>query len=265
MNEDIPRCTRVANNAAPAAVLDRFGISGGPLAIALHGAVANRKTWLPLARALAPHLELWCPDLPGHGSRRDEPFEFEAALETVEALVASARPRRVVLAGDSLGGYLALAAGARIERGVAGIVAGGCTWSMTGFGGALARASDVPAALLAALVGEARLERLAARQLSRLTDEATAEAVAACGLRLRARGESLRELAGFDAVAVVRDVRAPIAFVNGARDWPTRAGEKALVRAALCASLTAVPHCGHGVGFFAPHAFARAIEGLAVI
>lgn len=232
--------------------------------VALHGAVANRKTWLPMARALAPELELWCPDLPGHGSRRSEPFTFEGAVATVEYLVAAARPRRVVLAGDSLGGYLALAAGARIERGIAGVVAGGCTWSMTGPGGALARASDLPPALFAALMGEERLERFAAAQLYRVADAATARAIAESGLRLRARGESLRELRGFDAVAVVREVRAPIAFVNGAWDWPTRAGEKSLTRAARRATLTIVPRCGHGVGFFAPAAFARAIESLAI-
>jgi pimeloyl-ACP methyl ester carboxylesterase len=244
--------------------LDRYGTAGGPLVIALHGAVANGKTWLPLARLLAPGLELWCPDLPGHGARRCEPFRLAAAVESVVTLIGAAGARRVVLAGDSLGGYIALAAAAREPARLVGVVAGGCTWSMTGLGGTLARASDLPPRLVAALLGEARLERFAASQLARLTDAETAAAVAARGLRLRSRSESLSELAGLDLIPLVRAIHVPIAFINGAWDWPTRAGEKSLVHAAETATCTIVPRKGHGVGFFAPAAFARVIETLAV-
>ncbi|MBD5603482.1 MAG: alpha/beta fold hydrolase, partial [Candidatus Eremiobacteraeota bacterium] len=73
--------------------------AGAPLVILLHGAVANRDTWLPLARAVAPDVELWCPDLPGHGAHRDVPFTLAVALSDVADLVARAAPRRPVLAG----------------------------------------------------------------------------------------------------------------------------------------------------------------------
>jgi pimeloyl-ACP methyl ester carboxylesterase len=242
--------------------VDRYGTPGGPLVVALHGAVAGRKIWLPLAAALSPEYELWCPDLPGHGVRRDEPFRLEAAVETVLALLALARPRRVVLAGDSLGGYVALAAAARASGGVAGVLAGGCSWSMTGLGGALARASDLPPRALAALVGEERLERAAAALLYRLTSGPTAAAIGAAGLRLRSRSESLSELAGIDVAALARAIRVPLTVINGAWDWPTRAGEAALARAARRGTVRIVPGAGHGVGFFAPEAFARAIEAL---
>jgi pimeloyl-ACP methyl ester carboxylesterase len=241
------------------ASVDRYGTPGGPLVIALHGAVANRKTWLPLANVLPPHFELWCPDLPGHGARRDETFTREAALETVAALLALARPRRVVLAGDSLGGYLALEAGARIPHGIGGIVAGGCTWSMTGFGGVLARASDLPPRLLERVLGEARLEALGLALLRRLVDGECAAAVASAGLRLRARSESLEELRGIDLAHMVAQIRVPIAFVNGVNDWPTRAGEGAFLAAAHDAERVIAPGVGHGVGIFAPGTFAIAI------
>jgi pimeloyl-ACP methyl ester carboxylesterase len=246
-----------------AALFDRYGTPGGKLVIFLHGAVANRKAWLPVARELSPQWESWCPDLPGHGVRRDEAFRLEAALETVEALVALARPRRVVLAGDSLGGYVALAAGERIPHGVAGIVAGGCSWPMTGLAGLLARASDLPPAFVTQLLGEERLEAWAGRLLGRWGDVATGRAIAEAGLRLRSRGESLRELAGFDPALPARAIGAPLVVINGAWDWPTRAGEGALVRAARRATLQVVPRTGHGVGLFAPRAFARAVESVA--
>jgi pimeloyl-ACP methyl ester carboxylesterase len=239
--------------------VDRYGTPGGPLVIALHGAVANRKTWLPLANVLPPHFELWCPDLPGHGARRDEAFTREAALETVAALVALARPRRVVLAGDSLGGYLALEAGARIPHGIGGIVAGGCTWSMTGFGGVLARASDLPARLLERMLGEARLEAVGLALLRRFVGPDCAELIASAGLRLQSRPESLEELRGVDLERIVAQIRVPIAFVNGANDWPTRAGEGALLAAARSAERVIAPGVGHGVGLLAPGTFAIAI------
>jgi pimeloyl-ACP methyl ester carboxylesterase len=243
--------------------IDRYGTPGGPLVIALHGAVANRKTWLPLARALPARYELWCPDLPGHGARADEPFAFEAAIARVRATVDAAAPRRPILAGDSLGGYLALAVAARDrERCIAAVCAGGCTWTMTGAPGMLARASDLPFAALERVLGTARLERVARALLGRVTDAETAREIARAGLRLRARGESLRELRGFDLEATVRRIAVPIAIVNGAFDWPTRLGEGALARATERATITIVPNVGHGVGFFAAPAFAAAIETL---
>lgn len=234
----------------------------GSLVIALHGAVANAATWLPLRRALAPDVELWTPDLPGHGARRDEPFTLAASFRTIDALAERAAPRRPILAGDSLGGYLALAAGARLGPAVAGIVAGGCTWSMHGFGGWLARASDVLPQALEHALGSKRIDALASALTRRVTDAATARAIVAGGLRSRARSESLRELAGMDLEPLVRAISAPIVFVNGRFDWPTRAGERDLLRAARDASLV-IGSSGHGVGIFDAPAFARAIETVA--
>ncbi len=203
------------------------------------------------------------PDLPGHGSRRDEPFTLAVALATVLQLVRDAAPRKPILAGDSLGGYVALLAAAAAGDAVAGVVAGGCTWSMHGVAGALARASDLPVTMLERLLGAGALEALATRALPRLTDPETSRAIADAGLRVASRSESLRELAGLDLFALVRRIEVPIVFVNGAWDWPTRAGEAALVRTARDASVVVVPRTGHGVGLLAPAAFAAAIVELA--
>ena len=237
---------------------DRHGTPGGALIIAIHGAVANRQTWLPLASRLPDGVELWCSDLPGHGDRRGEPFTLASALRAIDALVGEAGSRRVIVAGDSLGGYLALAAAARGDARIAGVVAGGCSWSMTGWRGVLARASDLPPRAIEAIVGSARVESLAAAVLPRVTDASTARAIVEGGLRARARSESLRELAGIDVVALAGAIDVPIAIVNGIFDWPTRAQEGAMVRAARDAALV-LGRCGHGVGFLAPQVFADAI------
>ena len=237
---------------------DRHGTPAGALVIAVHGAVANRKTWLPLVSRLPDGIELWCADLPGHGDRRAEPFALASALAAIDALVVEAGSRRVIVAGDSLGGYLALAAAARRNSRIAGVVAGGCSWSMTGWRGTLARASDLPPRAIEAIVGSARVEAWASALLPRVTDAPTARAIVDGGLRARARSESLRELAGIDVVALVRAIDTPIAIVNGIFDWPTRAQEGEMLRAARDATLV-LGRSGHGVGFLAPQTFADAI------
>ncbi len=238
--------------------VDRYGTPGGALVIAIHGAVANRKTWLPLVSQLPAGIEVSCADLPGHGDRRAEPFTLESALVSIDALLREDGSRRAIVAGDSLGGYLALAAAARGNPRIAGVVAGGCSWSMTGWRGALARASDLPPRALEAIVGSTRIEALAAAVLPRFTDAATARAIVAGGLRARARSESLRELEGIDVVALARAIEVPLAIVNGVFDWPTRAQEGAMVRAASDATLV-IGRSGHGVGILAPKTFADAI------
>ncbi len=242
--------------------VDRYGSPGAPLAILVHGAVANRKTWLPVARQLSSRLEVWCPDLPGHGSRRSETFSLAGALDTVASLVVQARPRGAIVAGDSLGGYVALALAAREHTGVVGVVAGGCTWTMTGLHGILARASDAPVTLLTRVVGRERMLRASESLVPLVASPDVAREIVAAGLRIESRAESLRELAGLDLATLVREIRVPIAFVNGRYDWPTRGGERALVRAARDASLAISPRCGHGVGLLDAPFFARTIEAL---
>ncbi len=242
--------------------VDRYGSPGAPLVILVHGAVANRKTWLPVARELSTHFEVWCPDLPGHGSRLSENFTLSGSLDAVASLVAQAGPRRAIVAGDSLGGYVVLALAARDPEGIAGVVAGGCTWSMVGMRGSLARASDAPVAFLTRLVGRDRMLRASESLVPLVASPDVAREIVRAGLRLESRSESLRELAGLDLVALVRTIRVPVAFVNGRYDWPTRAGERALLRAASDASLAISPRCGHGVGLLDAPFFARAIESL---
>lgn len=67
----------------------------------------NARQW-DVYRRLLPDVDVRTPDLPGHGSRVGEPFTREAAVATVAAEVDGAAPGQpVVLAGHSLGGYVA--------------------------------------------------------------------------------------------------------------------------------------------------------------
>src|SRR5690606_37261869 len=65
-------------------------------------------------------------DLPGHGARRDEPFTLDGALGSIRDGVHAVGGRAVV-AGLSLGGYLAVEHRARWPQESAGLVAASCS------------------------------------------------------------------------------------------------------------------------------------------
>lgn len=238
-------------------MIDRYGESGAALVVFLHGSPANRKAALGIARALPPGIELLVPDLPGHGSRAGEPFAIDRSLEVLaETIAREGRP--AVVAGDSLGGYLALAAGSRVP-GVMAVVAGGCTFEMRGAASRLALASDLPLRLARRIAGARCLGRAIDFILPYVIDRESARAVSAAGLRLEARGESIRALAALDTGALVEACHVPIVFVNGSRDWPTRAGERRFLARARAAELVLAAGSPHGASLFAPAVFAAAI------
>ncbi|WP_237566001.1 alpha/beta fold hydrolase [Ornithinimicrobium cerasi] len=78
-----------------------------PRLVLVHGTRMSAAQWDPYP-ALLPGAEVVAVDLPGHGSRVAEPFTVEAALGVLDAAVSGRTPGQgVVLAGHSLGGYLA--------------------------------------------------------------------------------------------------------------------------------------------------------------
>lgn len=77
-----------------------------PRLVLVHGTRMDGRQWDPYV-PLLPGVEVVAPDLPGHGRRVGEPFTLEGAVRTVAEAVDGAGERRVVLAGHSLGGYMA--------------------------------------------------------------------------------------------------------------------------------------------------------------
>ena len=83
--------------------------SASPVLILLHGATLNGRMWDPVRRYLDPAYRVIAPDLPGHGTRRNEPYTVEAAVAAAVAAAQSVAPAPVILVGDSLGGYTSIA------------------------------------------------------------------------------------------------------------------------------------------------------------
>ncbi len=224
-----------------------------PCVLALHGAAANAATWIPLQRRLAGDCDVVAPDLPGHGARQTEAFVLEPAIAELARTVAdTARDRRVFVAGDSLGGYLALAVAARARGAVSGVIAGSCTFPMTGAPALLARLS---------LVADVITAEWPFRVLARAVAPAdVSAAIIAGGFAPRMRGITLRALLGRDIAADIRAIEAPIFFVDGAYDVPIIWYGPAFARIARRGRFRRVGRAGHGVGLTHPDAFAGAVR-----
>jgi pimeloyl-ACP methyl ester carboxylesterase len=93
---------------------ERIG-SGAPLVL-LHGVGHRRQAWYPVVEELAGHREVILVDLPGHGE--SDPFEpagrpvVDALRDDLVAFLRQQNLDRPHIAGNSLGGRIALEAGA---------------------------------------------------------------------------------------------------------------------------------------------------------
>jgi pimeloyl-ACP methyl ester carboxylesterase len=89
----------------------RLGSAGGgaPLVLAIHGITSNSRTWLATARALGDTAALIAVDLRGRGrsSGLPPPFGLDAHVRDMVAVLDHVRIERAVVAGHSLGAYIA--------------------------------------------------------------------------------------------------------------------------------------------------------------
>jgi pimeloyl-ACP methyl ester carboxylesterase len=104
---------------------DRLG-SGPPLLL-VHGLGSCKEMWRPLLPALAREREVVAVDMPGFGASPPGPRTVEGLAEALAAFVAELGLERPHVAGNSLGGGVALVMG---SMGVCGSV---CAVSPIGF------------------------------------------------------------------------------------------------------------------------------------
>ena len=80
----------------------------GPTLILLHGAGDQAGAWAKVAPELSKKYRVVIPDLPGHGDSdpRSGPLSVGTVLAGFEA-IASAEPGKIILVGNSLGGWIA--------------------------------------------------------------------------------------------------------------------------------------------------------------
>lgn len=241
--------------------VDEAGLPGAPAIVLLHGSVVTRTIWRPQLEALGDTFHVVAPDLPGHGSKADRPFTFDAAVDDVATLMRDLGGR-VVLTGLSLGGYVAMLTAARHPHLVAGLVVAGATVNFTGALGVYLTAvawvmrrgwlRQKPAAL------EARTRALFPPDLRALGDLQIAD-----GLYPEPLAATFAEMARTDFRAALAAYPGPVLIMNGERDRQPRRGAASFAAAAPRATVVTIAGAGHACNLDAPRAVTEELRAFA--
>ena len=239
--------------------IPRSGVA--PVLILLHGAGGNQAMWNAVRRHLDPRWQVLALDLPGHGSKSGGEYTVEAAVETVASAVRQLAPARVVLVGDSLGGYTAMASARAIApQQLAGLAVGGCTQNFIGKPLRALRRSALMVRVMLALFNEKKLvARSAAKLVKKGIQRHDVDALIAANLDMHGFVQAVQSIANRDFLSQVPDIAAPILFINGDQDKGPVAHEAEFVAAARNGSAVRFP-CEHGVSLWMPAEFAGAVN-----
>lgn len=186
----------------------------------IHGSRLNAAAWGPLEEELFGRVVCEHIDLPGHGLEAG-PFTMAGALDVVSRAVEDLDPqnRRIVLAGHSLGGYVAMQWAASHHGILHGLILMGSTAQPQGRAAGIYRA--VGGVLRTGLEDERRAEALRgtdAAQLRRIIGPTTADAVIKRGPGLEAIPDAWDAVLEEVDLASLTQVDAPVLAVNGEYD-----------------------------------------------
>ena len=241
--------------------------SGGGLPIVLlHPFPFDHRAWVPVARALPSSMRALGVDLPGQGYSEfgSIPPRVDFAADAVYESLLRKGVANAIVAGTSMGGYVALALAARHPGFVSGL---GLVSTKSTPDDAKARARRLRIAaememnstlkpvlaMPTQLLGEASLTER--RELLPLL-EAWVHSQSPRGLAW-----ALRMMAGRpDTTGVLSEFERPIAIVVGDQDRITPCSDaQHMLDAAPNASITVVAQAGHLVGLEDPRAVAGAL------
>ncbi|MCH8612287.1 alpha/beta fold hydrolase [Arsenicicoccus dermatophilus] len=197
--------------------------------VLVHGTRMSSQFWRDYP-ALLPGVRIVTPDLPGHGARVGEEFTWDSALATIDDAVQDTSGP-VVLAGHSLGGYVAMAWAARHPRRLAGLaLVGSC---------AIPRGPGLLAyqgfARLVPVVGPARVARVANALITRLASGRDLTGIVDDGEAYAALPTAWAAVTAHARPELLGEVTCPLLLLNGSRDQ-LRLHARAFARAAVCAA-----------------------------
>lgn len=248
---------RAGEVAGPRGRLHFFHSGRGPLLVLLHGANDQAGAFARVAGELARERRVLIPDLPGHGASApaDGPLAVADLLAGLDALLDHELPagERATLAGNSLGGFVALLeAWRRPERVAQVVLINGA--ALTGGGGEVALLPRTRAEARVAL--EQLIDPGAPAVPDFVLDDLVRRAPASPLARLMAapRGDLLLD-------GRLGEVRVPVSLVWGESDrlLPWSYAERVASELPR-ARLARLPRCGHVPMRECPAALLQALE-----
>ncbi|MFE0749723.1 alpha/beta fold hydrolase [Gordonia sp. NPDC058843] len=230
----------------PVVLVHGIRVSGATL----HRVAAAVSQTAPAGRQVAT------PDLPGHGRRRHETFTLPGAVDTVLAEI-DRFGRPTVVAGMSMGGYVAMAVAGRHPQHVAALVPMCATAQPSRLLAAPFETFGAVTSFLprqAAVISQALTRVAVGRQVS--------EDMEIGGLSLGSIADVVAEIKRFDALAEVSRYPGRTVFVNGRQDQ-FRVHERRFVDAAPDATLTVIPGASHLFPLIQPELAGRIVGEVA--
>jgi pimeloyl-ACP methyl ester carboxylesterase len=205
------------------------------------------------------------PDLPGHGTRRDERFTLRGSVATVVEAARAALPSSVVLVGDSLGGYTAMASASSLPRDqLEGLVLAGCSANVMGAASLPFLVKAAAFRILIALFGEPRLIRQNTPMLVKLgMSERDVKAMIDAGLSLHMFEKVVHALRGIDFRQQLAAIDQPVLILNGSRDKPMVGQEASFLAVGRQVASHRFDGCEHGVSMLRSHEFAGLVNDFA--
>lgn len=224
----------------------------------LHGTRLTGSQWAPQLAALRDEYECIALDLPGHGSRRDEPFTLAgAALSVADAIERDGG--RAILVGFSLGGYVAMDVAARWPERVSGLVLAGATAEPSGLRALLYRAL----AWAYSMPPEQWLDRLSRWLFRHRYRASIADPIIAGGFTFRRGAQAVRAIIGEQFRPRLARYPGRTLILNGEFDLLFRLSERSFAEVAADSRRIVIGRAIHRTSLDQPEAFTAAVRQFA--
>jgi len=238
---------------------DIAGSKNTPALLLVHGSIVTRKLWLPQLHGLSDAYCVIAPDLPGHGTLAHIPFTFASAVQTLAEVIKREVGGRALVAGLSLGGYVAIELGKHHPNLVAGLVLSGCSLNFRGVLGLYLRALSTMMQL-GWFKQSSHQAELKVRQMFPPVLSDVAEAQLQAGVFPEALGASFAEISGKDFATSLAKYSGPGLILNGERDSASRRGEEQFASALSHGQVQIIPDAGHACNLDQPEFYNRVVR-----
>jgi pimeloyl-ACP methyl ester carboxylesterase len=235
---------------------DEHGPVEGPPIVFVHATRLTRAMWTPQVTRLSDTFRVVTLDLPGHGTRASERFTLDAAADAVAETIDRAAAGRAVVAGLSLGGYVAMHLAGRSPERVRALVVADATAEPVGLLSVPYRALGWSFMALQDR-GLATLNRWFFR--GRFAPE-LADPIVAGGFWGVGGAEALRSLVGHRFRPSLASYPGPTLLLTGSLDLPFLAGRRGFAASAQDARSVRIPRATHLSNLDQPDAFSEAIR-----